>query len=445
MSKEIHQDFMKLMLKEVQQPQILSLLTYGDKEYYSTRIFVSPGDSIMLQFQNGRLQFSGENLAHYKFFYALDSTDAEWAKLKFKSYTGDLERYMKQCDSLYQKRMNFFYSYIKEHPLVSVEFKEAVQNELKFELLRNLISPRFESQAGYYINTTRDLSDLLANSNREEGKLFDINEYLDHLKIEELNKPELIQNDYFKMSLVPLLRQYFVRSDANPYSKKAFEEEIEFIRKNLNKEVANLAIGKLIVEYHEKGLGKDQRSRTYFLNFISEFKNDIQDSSYINAMNDIEYSLSSIQHTISPKLDESLINTNRDTIRIQKLLTKKNIKVIDFWASWCEPCLQDFDISEKIREQLKTQYNIDFIYISLDSDPKKWINATQRYSQILQDDNYRLLNPKKSSLIKALKIQSSYGISIPRYIILDKENVVLDNNAPKPSSRAFEEIIKSIK
>ncbi|MBG7610910.1 hypothetical protein IU405_01440 [Polaribacter sp. BAL334] len=47
-------------------------------------------------------------------------------------------------------------------------------------------------------------------------------------------------------------------------------------------------------------------------------------------------------------------------------------------------------------------------------------------------------------MIKFLNLKSSFGISIPRYVILDENNKIIDNNAPKPSHKDFEMIVKKI-
>jgi hypothetical protein len=47
-------------------------------------------------------------------------------------------------------------------------------------------------------------------------------------------------------------------------------------------------------------------------------------------------------------------------------------------------------------------------------------------------------------LIQFLNLKSSFGIAIPRYVILDENNTIIDNNVPKYSHKDFESIIKNI-
>jgi len=445
---ETFQDSISVVLEEVQTPHILWIAAFGEKAYYSTRIFIEKDEDIHFQIRNGRFEFLGKRAAQHTFFSELDPTDAVWAKLKFKNYTGDIERYKEECDSLYAQRVDFLNAYVRKNTSVSQEFIETVQNELKFEYLRNLISPRFEvsSVSGkYYINTAQDLADLLANSERDEGTFFDLDTYVNKVSLEEFNDPKLLNSDYYKMSLVPFLRQYFVKSKENPYSKAAFMEEVQYINKNLHPKIAEFAIGKLAVDYYHNGMGKDKNSRTYFTNFLRNFQETLGDSTNIIAMNDIYSELEAMDAIVPEYLRQPLITTKKDTIKMPPFLQQKKLKVLNFWASWCEPCIREFQESQVIREQLAERYNVEFVYLSLDANQQKWLKASDRFKDILKEQNYWLFNPRKSTLIRTLQIKSNYGVSIPRYVILDAQNRVIDNNAPAPSSSEFEVLLNEVK
>lgn len=439
------QDSVSILLKEVRTPNILWISAFGDKGFYSTRVFVEKDEDIHFQIRKGRFHFSGKQAAQHNFFAQLDSTDAAWTQLKFKNYTGDIERYKEQCDSLYAQRIQFLDEYKVKNANVSKEFVATVENELKFEYLRNLISPRFEISGNYTINTSQDLADLLANSERKEGLLFDLNDYVNKVTLKEFNNPNLVHSDSYKMSLVPFIRQYFVQSKATPYSQEAFLEEVSFIQQNFHTDIAELAIGKLVVDYYKNGMGKDQNSRFYFTKFLRSFQETLSDSTNINSMNDIYNELEAMNAHVPSFLRQPLLNAKRDTVKIPPFLQTKNIKVLNFWASWCEPCIREFKDSREIRDRLATEYNVEFVYLSLDANAEKWIQSSKQFDKLLNPQNYLIFNPRKSTLIRTLRVKASHGISIPRYVILDSDNRVIHNNAPRPSSDEFEMTLKLIK
>ena len=52
---------------------------------------------------------------------------------------------------------------------------------------------------------------------------------------------------------------------------------------------------------------------------------------------------------------------------------------------------------------------------------------------LLTEHQYKFLNPMSSSLLKFLKVRKNNTIEIPRYVIIDVENKIMLNNAPRPS------------
>ena len=446
LSKSIERDTININLKKVSTPQIFELSTFGKNIMYSTRIFVTPGDSVQFSLKKGIFKFTGNNSEHYNFYLELDKNNNQWTKVKFNKFSGDFENYKRKCDSLYNVRFSFLSNYVKKHKIISKEFIKTIKEEFRFEHLLNLIRPRLDIEENFSVNTSEDLISFLEMSKRKEGDFFDLNRYLGEVTIEDLNKPHLVNNLFYKMSIVPLVRQYFVNSNEIPYSKEAFTQELTFIKKSFDQEIVLYATGRLIVDYYEKGLGKDKNSNEFMKNTLNDYKKTIRDSTYIEAIADIEKELSSINEVLPRNLKELVLNLKKDTINLHYLLQKKKIKIIDFWASWCLPCIKEITLEKEQRDKIINKFDIEFIYLSIDSDSKKWIDKSFKlYDYFSNENQYKILNPKKSNIIKLLNIRSSYGLSIPRYIILDNNNRIINNNAPKPSSKKFEEIISNLK
>lgn len=108
-------------------------------------------------------------------------------------------------------------------------------------------------------------------------------------------------------------------------------------------------------------------------------------------------------------------------------LTKEHLgKVIyiDFWATWCAPCLQQMEYAKPLHQEFK---NVVFLYLCSSSPEGKW-------KFIIKDRNiageHYLLNSEQFSYLS-----SAFNIAtVPRYLLIDKKGKMVSENAPGPSS-----------
>lgn len=103
---------------------------------------------------------------------------------------------------------------------------------------------------------------------------------------------------------------------------------------------------------------------------------------------------------------------------------KGKVIYIDFWATWCGPCIEERQYFKKLREKFSDE-NIVFISLSIDRDKQSWL----KFNSLFKDGKIieARLDPKETK---------KYNIAyIPRYILIDKNFKIIELYAPKPSSR----------
>ena len=101
---------------------------------------------------------------------------------------------------------------------------------------------------------------------------------------------------------------------------------------------------------------------------------------------------------------------------------------MDIWSTSCGPCKEEFEYNEKLKETLKNK-GVDILYISLDGDQNqdRWKNMIKYYN--LRGNHIRANEKLEADLAREL---GRFGI--PRYLIIDKQGNIINNDAPRPSN-----------
>jgi thiol-disulfide isomerase/thioredoxin len=405
--------------------KFINLVALGDT-FINTHIFISPKDSIFLKVKDKVVKFKGKNAAHYNFFIELDSLN-----LKQPIYKGNLNVYKKSCIDNFNKKTTFFKHYIAKNKEVSRDFKLYIEGWLQFEYFNNLIVQTKEDFSTVYI------SDLRTNLKNNE----DYDSYFDNISIKDFKNPELLEVPPYYNALTNYIRYYFTDNYLENFSSEKFIKEKDFILNNLSESVQSFAISRLIFDYYRKNRLENKEN---IQKLIASYKHNFTDPNLIKNIQKIENSLKTIKSGFTNyALDSKLLTINGDTIRFKDILKKGEgkINVIDFWASWCRPCISEIKKGKENRIKLTLNDDVEWTYISIDDDIEKWKKKSKELAEYgLLKKQYLVLNRKESALILALKVKE-----IPRYTILNKKVEIIDYDAPRPSDIiVFKRIIDNI-
>lgn len=124
---------------------------------------------------------------------------------------------------------------------------------------------------------------------------------------------------------------------------------------------------------------------------------------------------------------------------VEEILEQNKNKVIyvDFWATWCAPCLLEMPNSKALENELNDK-DVAFIYICLESNEEQWKATLDKFK--LGGQHY-LLSKKQSGEIRTLLDLTG----IPFYLLIDKNGVFKEKGShlrPIPVKGKIEELLK---
>ncbi|MCC5946473.1 MAG: TlpA family protein disulfide reductase [Bernardetiaceae bacterium] len=130
---------------------------------------------------------------------------------------------------------------------------------------------------------------------------------------------------------------------------------------------------------------------------------------------------------------------NGSPLTFDDVLAQLSGKVIyvDFWASWCGPCRGEMPSSAKLHEQFASNDNVAFLYVSFDRSEDAWKKGIEAFD--IKGIHYYPEDIPRNEVATKFKVSG-----IPRYMIIDKNGKVVNNNAPRPSSGAVAQALNKL-
>lgn len=116
-----------------------------------------------------------------------------------------------------------------------------------------------------------------------------------------------------------------------------------------------------------------------------------------------------------PQTDFSLKDLDGKTVSLSDF--KGKIVFIDFWASWCPPCVQSIPAVEGLYKQYADNPNVVFLGINVNEDKQKVIDFVKE-----KGITYKVLSGDR-------EVMSKYKIkSIPSFFVIDKDGNIANKH-----------------
>ncbi len=112
---------------------------------------------------------------------------------------------------------------------------------------------------------------------------------------------------------------------------------------------------------------------------------------------------------------------------------KGKVVYIDFWASWCAPCIEALPYIEKINAKYNSQ-EFMVLQVSLDRSKRDWLHFIRKRNP--SASQWLVENTSSEQVVNDFALAG-----IPRYVLVDKEGRLIDASADSPNSDQLVQLI----
>jgi thiol-disulfide isomerase/thioredoxin len=385
-------------------------LTVADQETY---LYLVPKDSLYLtvdyQKFDSTIQYSGIGAADNNYMAADLLANFNWNAQLHRPFD-DATKFATFEDSLEKENQLFLKKYNQSD--FTKEFYTYISATTKYRY----IYPRFMFKIRYNPKT---------NSMEEVPIPANYFDFLKHMNINDQQSADnktyanALGNTYFYEICYPSIKKEV--ADSLPLKEKT--------RLLLTKEYTSrktLFKGKIrdyqLTYFMNMHISKAVSDLVLLEELMSSYRQDCKDTSYTKIIENLYIQTMSLAAG-KPAPEFVLLDADGKQVALSSF--KGKVVYIDFWATWCAPCLSEMPNSQKLSEKLKDNKEVVFLYVNVKDDEINWKKFISKGT--LKGVNL-FANGQQS--IELYKVYNFKGI--PHYVLIDKNGNLISADAQRP-------------
>lgn len=395
-------------LVEVEEPFNEVIMIYDNKY---AELVVTPGQSLVMEGDaadmENTLHFSGEGAKQEDFItlHTKEMNMAGYYPRKIQQYLAlPLDSFRDAISTLYAQEMAFLKAHEENLPQ---DFINYWKNSFKYKnnyflVVHSSYQKRIAAKAGQTLPADFDAQSLKALPKEYNDELIGLTDYRNY-----------VWNDF--MARVALNS---ARGKDQQDVQRIQDSVITNAAKMMPPKTAEFAQASIINFMASNMAG--ERAAQLFQTFVKQHPKSMYTPYLTNMLKELNKMAAGSQ-----AMDFEFTTTEGKTMKLSDL--KGKVVYIDFWASWCRPCIGEMPYSKQLREHYKDEKNVVFLYVSIDEDAERWKMAMEKY-------DVQGMNTMDSGGWNG-EIAKKYGIqSIPAYFLIDKQGNFATKSTPRPSN-----------
>ena len=170
---------------------------------------------------------------------------------------------------------------------------------------------------------------------------------------------------------------------------------------------------------------------------LETLKQNHADSAYVSVIEKELNIIKSLQPGALAK-DFTFLDIEGNTHALSEF--KGQALVIDIWATWCPPCMEEKPYFSSLASQFRNRKDIRFVSISVDDKFIQWEKYIRKEKNASDVSQFNLSKEGQDILGTDYKLQD-----IPSYMIIDKDGRFIMREAPQPRGGELEKVIRNIR
>lgn len=416
----IENDSFKIDL-DISEPQVIALKYLRRKIY----LYVEPYDTLQVQCDADNfpasLSFSGKAAINNKIYAAYtEKFPEEKNQFKMMQYRkgtvyykvgvdldSDMrkkspEDFRKQIDEEKEKKSAAYEAYIKEYGTPSEDFEQYMWAEVNYSWAYTLLT--YGHAHGHYNKVTPEFFFFIHDVPLMNAKAMGNPTYRNYLKA---------YVNYFCMEKFPKEDPYF--------------KQIEIAKEEGLKDEALAYVESVVLV----GALKKHEDKDLVIKHYQEYLNTNNHEKYNKIVMDTYQEVNRYaagQYATNFTLKDMSGNlVSLDDYRGKTIY-------LDFWASWCRPCVQKLKVMQEVKNNLANEEDIVFIHISFDNQDEEWFSK-------IKENGFTGVHLNAPESTKS-KVAQAYNIkALPEYFIITPQGTF----AQKPNRFDANEIQSKLK